>query len=475
MMRALHTCRMVMRPQSLRVVAAMAGKQSTARKTSEAGRLVQARATQLAVAGATTPGAARVFSAAAAAEAKGSAGTTGSLWKDFVNKVKSGLAEDKELQKNLEALDAEKKRLAEKKSLKKAAATAEKLKSSSMAKGEVIKDKFSDFTAGSSKSIAAAAAKAKGAVSKASESSVAKSVTSKVTKVSSSVAGSVSSQAKTAASSETASKVAEKTRKMAEKGQAFARDYILDPRYEAELSETHSRADAKPGVKGTAVGLAELGIESPTEALLNRYRDNKIVKSALALTETVRESDNPALVSARGAYYSVADKLSQLSDRLFPETEAAMCYSEIRRLDPGFDEYALQARLEKYTLPEVMEALGRHDLAELKNLVSPKFFTVLEGTLPPASASRRYDTHILHISPLEMIAIKPIEKEPTLFYSFTVQQVQVVRDAAGNVIEGDPDSIQNVQYIWSVQRDASDPSVWQLVGLEALDPEEALF
>jgi len=426
--------------------------------------------------------AAAAFSTQRGGVAKGSAGTTGSLWKDLVSKIKSEMAEDKDLQENLKKLEAEKARLAKKKSVRSAVSAAEKIKSRSVETGTKLGGAAAgvakDVASKSSKTLGSAASRVASStssrISSAAQSEVAKSVASTVSSVGSSVKSKVSSSASAASQTGAAKKLGNVGSKVASRSREFAKEYILDPRAEAELSEEYSRGDKAPGVKGSSVDLAELGIESPTEAILNRYRDNPVIKSTLAMVETVRQSDNPVLAGARGAYYSVSERMSELSDRLFPETEAAMCYSEIKRLDPHFDEYRLQERLEKFTLPEVMEALGRNDLDELAKLVSPKLLSVLEQTLPASSPNKIFDTNILHLSPLEMISIKPVEKEPTLFYSFTAQQVAVVRDAAGNVIDGDPDSIQNVQYIWAVQRTKEDPTVWAVVEMQALDPEEAL-
>lgn len=48
-----------------------------------------------------------------------------------------------------------------------------------------------------------------------------------------------------------------------------------------------------------------------------------------------------------------------------------------------------------------------------------------------------------------------MEQGPVLVLTFMVQQIMILRDAVGNVIEGGEDNIENVSYVWALCRDQS--------------------
>lgn len=70
---------------------------------------------------------------------------------------------------------------------------------------------------------------------------------------------------------------------------------------------------------------------------------------------------------------------------------------------------------------------------------------------------------------------KVMEQGPVLIISFTSQQVMAVRDFEGKVVEGDPDKIMRVTYVWVLCRDISeaDPrAAWRLLDLSASSNEQ---
>jgi len=70
---------------------------------------------------------------------------------------------------------------------------------------------------------------------------------------------------------------------------------------------------------------------------------------------------------------------------------------------------------------------------------------------------------------------KVMEQGPVLIISFTSQQVMVVRDVQGNIVEGDPNKIMRVNYVWVLCRDITetDPrAAWRLLDLSASSNEQ---
>lgn len=85
------------------------------------------------------------------------------------------------------------------------------------------------------------------------------------------------------------------------------------------------------------------------------------------------------------------------------------------------------------------------------------------------------DCRVLDVDNVDLVMGKVMEQGPVLIISFTAQQIMCVRDAADKVVEGDPDKILRVNYIWVLCRDQTelDPSAaWRLMDLSAHSSEQ---
>lgn len=81
----------------------------------------------------------------------------------------------------------------------------------------------------------------------------------------------------------------------------------------------------------------------------------------------------------------------------------------------------------------------------------------------------------MDIDNVDLVMGKVMEQGPVLIISFTSQQVMVVRDVQGNIVEGDPNKIMRVNYVWVLCRDITetDPrAAWRLLDLSASSNEQ---
>ena len=65
---------------------------------------------------------------------------------------------------------------------------------------------------------------------------------------------------------------------------------------------------------------------------------------------------------------------------------------------------------------------------------------------------------------------KMMDQGPVLVITFQTQQIEVIRDSTGNVVEGDPDKIILCNYVWVLCRDQSelDPkAAWKVLEMAA--------
>ena len=87
----------------------------------------------------------------------------------------------------------------------------------------------------------------------------------------------------------------------------------------------------------------------------------------------------------------------------------------------------------------------------------------------------KMDCHVLDVDNLDLLMGKVVEQGPILVINFTAQQIMCVRNAAGGVVEGDPEKILRVTYVWVLCRDQAelDPkAAWRLMDLSANSSEQ---
>ena len=88
-----------------------------------------------------------------------------------------------------------------------------------------------------------------------------------------------------------------------------------------------------------------------------------------------------------------------------------------------------------------------------------------------------FDSKVLDIDNIDLAMGKMMEQGPVLVITFNSQQIQCVRDSKGTVVEGDPEKVLRVTYVWVLCRDQQelDPrAAWRLLELSASSTEQFL-
>ena len=103
-------------------------------------------------------------------------------------------------------------------------------------------------------------------------------------------------------------------------------------------------------------------------------------------------------------------------------------------------------------------------------------FNVLATPVRQAKASGlTIDSRVLDIDSLDLAMGKMMEQGPVLVITFNSQQIMVVKDATGKVVEGSEDKVMRVAYVWVLCRDQAelDPrAAWRLLDLSATSSEQ---
>ncbi|XP_023233735.1 mitochondrial import inner membrane translocase subunit TIM44-like [Centruroides sculpturatus] len=186
------------------------------------------------------------------------------------------------------------------------------------------------------------------------------------------------------------------------------------------------------------------------------------------------ESDNPVLRASR----VVTDKVSDILGGLFQKTEMSEVLTEIIKTDPNFDKDKFLRECEDEIIPNILEAMIRGDLEILKDWCHEAPYNILSTPIKQAQAlGYKFESRILDVSNVDLAMGKMMEQGPVLIITFQSQQIMVVVDSSGKVVEGDRDKIIRMHYVWVLCRDQTELDhkvAWKLMDLSANSAQQWL-
>ncbi|MEM7024010.1 MAG: Tim44/TimA family putative adaptor protein [Pseudomonadota bacterium] len=138
--------------------------------------------------------------------------------------------------------------------------------------------------------------------------------------------------------------------------------------------------------------------------------------------------------------------------------------TQIRLADPTFDlnQFLGGAR---GAFEMIVDAYASGDKDSLRPLLADDVFAGFSGAIEQRVADgHTLDSQLVGIQEAEVVDAGMHDDMARVSVRFTSEQVNVVRDAEGRAIEGDPNSAEEVVDIWTFERDtrSSDPN-WALV------------
>jgi len=199
------------------------------------------------------------------------------------------------------------------------------------------------------------------------------------------------------------------------------------------------------------------------------FKDNNTYLNKLFdLKSKYDESDNIVIRVAR----TFTDKVSGALSSIFSQSETSEALTEICRIDPTFD-VAQFIRIVQYDIiPNIFESLARGELEILRDWCTEAVYNILIHPITTSKAlNYKYHLKIIDLGDVELVAAKIMEIGPVLVVTFQTQQIAYIADATGKVIEGDPEQINRINYIFALGRDPTvlDPlAAWRLVDLNAI-------
>jgi len=167
----------------------------------------------------------------------------------------------------------------------------------------------------------------------------------------------------------------------------------------------------------------------------------------------------------------LAGRVAGAADAFFAETEMAQALREVRLRDPAFDMVAFLAGV-KGDVPGLLRAYLTGDGPGMAAHAAPDLVErVVAVHAAQAAAGAVPDPTILDVGDVELVDLKFLDGDPAAVVQFAAQQLACARDGAGSVVEGSPDAVQRVFYLWALVQDGEGavgpggealPPRWQL-------------
>ncbi|XP_053558990.1 mitochondrial import inner membrane translocase subunit TIM44 [Bombina bombina] len=186
------------------------------------------------------------------------------------------------------------------------------------------------------------------------------------------------------------------------------------------------------------------------------------------------ESDNAFIRASR----TITDKVTDLVGGLFSKTEMSEVLTEILKVDPSFDKDKFLKLCERDIIPNILESLIRGDLDVLKDWCYEATYSQLAHPIQQAKAmGLHFHSKILDIDNIDLAMGKMMEQGPVLIITFQAQLVMVISNQKGEVVEGDPDKVLRMLYVWALCRDQDELNpyaAWRLLDISSSASEQIL-
>lgn len=136
----------------------------------------------------------------------------------------------------------------------------------------------------------------------------------------------------------------------------------------------------------------------------------------------------------------------------------------IKLADESFDEREFLHGA-KMAFGMIVDAFARGDVDALRPLLSPELYGGFAAAIEAREkAGESQETTIVTVRSADIVEAGLEDHVAKVTVEFVTEQVKVTRDAAGEVIDGDPDRIDILTDIWTFARDIRSPDPnWELV------------
>jgi predicted lipid-binding transport protein (Tim44 family) len=163
---------------------------------------------------------------------------------------------------------------------------------------------------------------------------------------------------------------------------------------------------------------------------------------------------------------NTAIKNPQLPIELFKNHKFSSAFTLIHSYDNNFSEEHFIHGAKKF-FEIIIKAFGDKDKSYLKTLMSVDVYEKFLQQLDKAQEKQQTIEKILvSIKEIEIIEANVKDKQASMVIKFISEQINLIRDVAGNIIQGDPSEVEVLEDVWQLSRNLENKNPhWLLVGM----------
>ena len=138
--------------------------------------------------------------------------------------------------------------------------------------------------------------------------------------------------------------------------------------------------------------------------------------------------------------------------------------ARVRAADPSFEPDAFRAGA-RAAFEMIVHAFATGDTGTLRSLLDNEVFENFQRAIADRlDAAETLETTVIGIESAEILEASMNGRNAVLTVKFVSEQVNVIRDAEGEAVDGDPNQITEVTDIWTFARNtrSRDPN-WKLI------------
>jgi predicted lipid-binding transport protein (Tim44 family) len=143
---------------------------------------------------------------------------------------------------------------------------------------------------------------------------------------------------------------------------------------------------------------------------------------------------------------------------------------QIKATDPSFSATRfLEGAAKAFEI--IVGAFARHDTDTLKPLLSPEVFSGFAAAIQDREErGETLESELVVLKPPKLESVEVQHDRAIVAVRFQSEQVNIVKDKNGNVIEGDRNHVESVTDIWTFARELSsrDPN-WVLISTSSVE------
>ncbi|KAH9821934.1 hypothetical protein DFH28DRAFT_951065 [Melampsora americana] len=187
-----------------------------------------------------------------------------------------------------------------------------------------------------------------------------------------------------------------------------------------------------------------------TKSRLASITPEPILKAWTNFQNTYEDSDNPVIASMRTVTGAIG--------RLFDETETAKVVRLIKEIDPSFEYDGFLRDLREYIVPEIVDAYVDADLKILKLWTSEGAYNVITAPMQTyLQRGLRPENQVIDLKGIDIMSAKVLQERelPVFVIAFRTHEINCFTNpGSGKVEVGNPDQIEQVQYVIVMTREA---------------------